>query len=264
VGAFYILGRIAGKVLGVACGAVQTRASNNLKKYGGCGLLSQAGVALGLALLIQDKNPKLGELVSTTIFSTVIFFEFIGPLAVRWSVVKSGEVKIIKLIHRDEGTPFRDTFWEIVVRLRHSLGLPVWKSRKFSGEIIVEHVMRTHIDVIHEDTHFDQLLKVIEHSRYNLFPIVNERGELTGMISFQDIRDILYDGLMQDLVIAKDIATPARAFIHSKATINDALDMFEKEKIDLLPVIDDQETKHLLGILTQRDVLAVFKEKKGG
>lgn len=264
VGAFYILGRIAGKVLGVACGAVQTRASNNLKKYGGCGLLSQAGVALGLALLIQDKNPKLGELVSTTIFSTVIFFEFIGPLAVRWSVVKSGEVKIIKLIHRDEGTPFRDTFWEIVVRLRHSLGLPVWKSRKFSGEIIVEHVMRTHIDVIHEDTHFDQLLKVIEHSRYNLFPIVNERGELTGMISFQDIRDILYDGLMQGLVIAKDIATPARAFIHSKATINDALDMFEKEKIDLLPVIDDQETKHLLGILTQRDVLAVFKEKKGG
>jgi Kef-type K+ transport system membrane component KefB/CBS domain-containing protein len=264
VGALYILGRIAGKVLGVVCGAVKTRASNNLKKYAGCGLLSQAGVALGLALLIQDKDPKLGEIVATTIFSTVIFFEFLGPLAVRWSVVKSGEVKVIKLIHRDEGTPFRDTFWEIVVRLRHSLGLPVWKSRKFSGEIIVEHVMRTHIEVIHEDTHFDQLLKVIEHSRYNLFPIVNERGELTGMISFQDIRDILYDGLMQDLVIAKDIATPARAFIHSKDTINDALDMFEKEKIDLLPVIDDQETKHLLGILTQRDVLAVFKEKKGG
>ena len=262
VGVLYIAGRIAGKILGVTCGAVQAQASQNLKKYGGCGLLAQAGVALGLALLIQDKDPRLGEIVSTTIFSTVIIFEILGPLAVRWSIVKSGEVKVIKLIHRDEGAPYRDSLREIIIRLRHSLGIPVWKSKQFTGEILVEHVMRTHIEVIHEETHLDQILKVIEHSRYNLFPMVNERGEFTGMISFQDIRDVLYDGVMKNLVIAKDIANPTGPFIHSKATIDEALDMFEREKIDLLPVIDDQETKHLIGILTQRDVLTVFKEKR--
>jgi len=166
------------------------------------------------------------------------------------------------LIHRDEGTPFRDTFREIILRLRHSLGIPLWKSKQFTGEVLVEHVMRTHIEVIYEETHLDQILKVIEHSRYNLFPVVNEIGEFTGMISFQDIRDVLYDGIMKDLVIAKDVANPAGPFIHSKATINEALDLFEVEKIDLLPVIDDQKTKHLIGVLTQRDVLAVFKRKK--
>ena len=262
VGVLYVAGRVAGKVLGVFYGAVQARASQNLKRYGGCGLLAQAGVALGLALLIEDRDQKLGEVVSTTIFSTVILFEILGPLAVRWSIVKSGEVKVIKLIHRDEGTPFRDTFREIILRLRYSLGIPVWKSKQFTGEVLVEHVMRTHVEVIHEETHLDQILKVIEHSRYNLFPVVNEIGEFTGMISFQDIRDVLYDGIMKDLVIAKDIANPAGPFIHSKATINEVLDLFEVEKIDLLPVIDDQETKHLLGILTQQDVLAVFKGKK--
>ena len=262
VGVLYVAGRVAGKVLGVFYGAVQARASQSLKRYGGCGLLAQAGVALGLALLIEDRDQKLGEVVSTTIFSTVIVFEILGPLAVRWSIVKSGEVKVIKLIHRDEGTPFRDTFREIILRLRHSLGIPLWKSKQFTGEVLVEHVMRTHIEVIHEETHLDQILKVIEHSRYNLFPVVNEIGEFTGMISFQDIRDVLYDGIMKDLVIAKDVANPAGPFIHSKATINEALDLFEVEKIDLLPVIDDQKTKHLIGVLTQRDVLAVFKGKK--
>ncbi len=262
VGVLYVAGRVAGKVLGVFYGAVQARASQSLKRYGGCGLLAQAGVALGLALLIEDRDQKLGEVVSTTIFSTVIVFEILGPLAVRWSIVKSGEVKVIKLIHRDEGTPFRDTFREIILRLRHSLGIPVWKSKQFTGEVLVEHVMRTHVEVIHEETHLDQILKVIEHSRYNLFPVVNEIGEFTGMISFQDIRDVLYDGIMKDLVIAKDVANPAGPFIHSKATINEALDLFELEKTDLLPVIDDRETKHLVGILTQRDVLAVFKGKK--
>lgn len=262
VGVLYVAGRVAGKVLGVFYGAVQARASQSLKRYGGCGLLAQAGVALGLALLIEDRDQKLGEVVSTTIFSTVIVFEILGPLAVRWSIVKSGEVKVIKLIHRDEGTPFRDTFREIILRLRHSLGIPLWKSKQFTGEVLVEHVMRTHIEVIHEETHLDQILKVIEHSRYNLFPVVNEIGEFTGMISFQDIRDVLYDGIMKDLVIARDVANPAGPFIHSKATINEALDLFEVEKIDLLPVIDDQKTKHLIGVLTQRDVLAVFKGKK--
>jgi Kef-type K+ transport system membrane component KefB/CBS domain-containing protein len=262
VGVLYVAGRVAGKVLGVFYGAVQARASQSLKRYGGCGLLAQAGVALGLALLIEDRDQKLGEVVSTTIFSTVIVFEILGPLAVRWSIVKSGEVKVIKLIHRDEGTPFRDTFREIILRLRHSLGIPLWKSKQFTGEVLVEHVMRTHVEVIHEETHLDQILKVIEHSRYNLFPVVNEIGEFTGMISFQDIRDVLYDGIMKDLVIAKDVANPAGPFIHSKATINEALDLFEVEKIDLLPVIDDQKTKHLIGVLTQRDVLAVFKGKK--
>ncbi len=262
VGVLYVAGRLAGKVLGVFYGAVKAQASQSLKRYGGCGLLAQAGVALGLALLIEDRDQKLGEVVSTTIFSTVIVFEILGPLAVRWSIVKSGEVKVIKLIHRDEGTPFRDTFREIILRLRYSLGIPVWKSKQFTGEVLVEHVMRTHVEVIHEETHLDQILKVIEHSRYNLFPVVNEIGEFTGMISFQDIRDVLYDGIMKDLVIAKDVANPAGPFIHSKATINEALDLFEVEKIDLLPVIDDRETKHLLGILTQQDVLAVFKGKK--
>ena len=262
VGVLYIAGRILGKVLGVAFGASQAKADRNLKKCGGLGLLAQAGVVLGLALLVQDKDPRLGEVVSTTILSTVIFFEILGPLAVRWSIVKSGEVKIIKLIHRDEGAPFRASLKEIINRFRLSLGIPEWKSKEFTGEILVEHVMRTHFEVIHEDAHFDQILKIIEHSRYNLFPVVNQKGEFTGMISFQDIRDVLYDGIMEDLIIAEDIANAAVPFIDSKATINEALNMFEREKIDLLPVIDDKESKKLLGILTQRDVLAVFKEKK--
>jgi len=67
---------------------------------------------------------------------------------------------------------------------------------------------------------------------------------------------------MKDLIIAEDIANATAPFIDSKAAINEALDMFERERIDLLPVIDDKESKKLLGILPQRDVLAVFKEKQ--
>jgi Kef-type K+ transport system membrane component KefB len=262
IGIFYIVGRLAGKVLGIAWGASQTRSCLYLKKYGGSGLLSQAGVVLGLTLLIQNQDPQLGQIVSTTILSTVIFFEILGPLALRWTIVKSGEVKIIKLIHRDEGAPLLDSVKEVIARLRFSLGIPVWKKEKFTGDILVKHVMRTHIETIHEDAHFDQLLKAIEHSRYNLFPVVNKEGLFIGMISFQDIREVLYDGFMKDLVIAKDIVNSLGPSISSETNLNEALDMFNRENIDILPVIDNPSAGHLVGILTQRDVLTVFKEKE--
>jgi Kef-type K+ transport system membrane component KefB len=264
VGVIYVVGRVSGKVLGVAFGAAQAGASQNLKKRGGLGLLAQAGVVLGLALLVQDKDPGLGEVVSTTILSTVIVFEILGPLAVRWSVVKSGEVKIIKLIHREEGAPFRASFSEVINRLRLSLGMPEWKTKEFTGDVLVEHIMRTHVEVIYDDAHFEKILKTIEHSRYNLFPVVNHKEAFTGIISFQDIRDVLYDGIMEDLIIAEDIVNTTIPSIDSKATLNEALDLFEKAKVDLLPVIDDKESKKLLGVVTQRDVLTVFKEKNKG
>ncbi len=74
--------------------------------------------------------------------------------------------------------------------------------------MLVEHIMRSHIEFVHEETHFDQILKVIEHSRYNLFPVVDANETFVGMISFQDVRDVLYDDTMKDLVIAKDIVNP--------------------------------------------------------
>ena len=258
----YCGARIVGKVVGVACGAKKAQAGYNLQKYGGCGLLAQGSVAVGLALLVLDKDQQLGQIVSTTIFSSIIIIEILGPFAVRWSIVKSGEVKIINLIHRDEGAPFREFLKDTVIRLRTAFGMSLWKNKHGTGEILVEHIMRTHIEAFHEEIHFNQILKVIEHSRYNIFPVVNKRDELTGMISFKDISDVLYDAMMKDLVIAKDIATPTEAFIRSKATISEALDLFEREKVDILPVVDNWEKKHLLGIVTQRDVLAVFKEKK--
>ncbi len=54
----------------------------------------------------------------------------------------------------------------------------------------------------------------------------------------------------------------AGLFIHSKAIIDEAFDIFKREIVYLLPVIDDQETRHLLGIVTQVDVLTIFKEVK--
>ncbi|MGM0681838.1 MAG: cation:proton antiporter, partial [Thermodesulfobacteriota bacterium] len=64
------------------------------------GILSQAGVAIGLALLASQELAKisgeadlLGGQVLTVISASSIIFEFIGPLGAKFALTRAGEVK---------------------------------------------------------------------------------------------------------------------------------------------------------------------------
>ena len=70
-----------------------------IKKYLGLGILSQAGVAIGLAMLVSQEFSKYGAagmevsiLVMNTIAATTIIFEIIGPLATKHAITKAGEI----------------------------------------------------------------------------------------------------------------------------------------------------------------------------
>jgi len=100
IGIVYIFTRSAGKISGARLGAVLGGADDKIRKYLGPGLLSQAGVAVGLSLLVfQDFQDLPGEhstLIAhsavTTIAATCIFFEIIGPILTKRVLKKAGEI----------------------------------------------------------------------------------------------------------------------------------------------------------------------------
>jgi Kef-type K+ transport system membrane component KefB len=99
IGIFYILSRTGGLMGGSYLGGVITRAPRTIKNYLGMGILSQAGVAIGLSLLISKefgsfggKGNELAILIINTIAATTIFFELIGPITTKIAIFKAGEV----------------------------------------------------------------------------------------------------------------------------------------------------------------------------
>lgn len=99
IGLMYILGRSVGLVSGAWVGATLGRAEKVIQKYLGFGILSQAGVAIGLALAVKQEFTPLGALgaeigaaVITTITATSIFFELIGPILTKHALEKAGEI----------------------------------------------------------------------------------------------------------------------------------------------------------------------------
>jgi Kef-type K+ transport system membrane component KefB len=98
IGVVYIVSRTAGKMLGAYTGARLTRVPDVIRKYLGLGTLSQAGVAIGLALLVVREfsdlpgGRELGIMVITTVAAADIIFEIIGPITTKIAIQKAGEI----------------------------------------------------------------------------------------------------------------------------------------------------------------------------
>ena len=106
IGLVYIIGRSVGLVGGARLGATFGHVEEKIKKYVGMGILSQAGVAIGLALIVGKDFAGLGAIneagishgteigikVITTITATCIFFEIIGPILTKIALEKAGEI----------------------------------------------------------------------------------------------------------------------------------------------------------------------------
>ncbi len=80
----YVLARLAGKIGGARIGAIFSKDLPKRSRQSiGMALTPQAGVAIGLAILAEEKLPIEDGVVITLILSTVIFFELIGPVLVK-------------------------------------------------------------------------------------------------------------------------------------------------------------------------------------
>jgi hypothetical protein len=106
LGLVYIVGRSLGLVYGAKLGALVGRAEPKIRKYLGWGILSQAGVAIGLSLIVKHDfagigaadasgaahGDLLGATVITTVTATCIFFEIVGPILTKVALTRAGEL----------------------------------------------------------------------------------------------------------------------------------------------------------------------------
>ncbi|MHA2305203.1 MAG: cation:proton antiporter, partial [Candidatus Hodarchaeales archaeon] len=100
IGIIYMATRTVAKMIGASLGAFFSNAETVVQKYLGSCLLSQAGVALGLAVLISEHLAKFGTeaaqwglFILNTITATTIIFQIFGPIAIKWAIDKSGEAR---------------------------------------------------------------------------------------------------------------------------------------------------------------------------
>jgi Trk K+ transport system NAD-binding subunit len=86
--------RALGISLGAFSGARLAGESRELQRFAGIGLITQAGIALGLAREAAVEFPALGDSFATMIISVVVLNEIFGPMFLKTALNRTGEAAV--------------------------------------------------------------------------------------------------------------------------------------------------------------------------
>jgi Kef-type K+ transport system membrane component KefB len=94
---FLVIVRLVMNYIGNYVGAAFAGESDEVKRYSWMGYIGQAGIALGLGLIIEKSLPEeYGNFFLTILISTVVINEMIGPILLKLTFVKAGETHMEK------------------------------------------------------------------------------------------------------------------------------------------------------------------------
>ncbi|MGA9253482.1 MAG: cation:proton antiporter [Roseobacter sp.] len=79
IGLGYVVLRIASRIIGAWLGSVIGKAPRVERPWFGVALLSQAGVAVGIALIAAEEFPQYADTILAVTIGTTVIFELIGP-----------------------------------------------------------------------------------------------------------------------------------------------------------------------------------------
>lgn len=93
LGGVYVAGRMAGKFGGAWIGSRMAGVPAAIRGPLEMSMFSQAGLAIGLTLAIEQRFPELAPTVNTIVLASVVVFEIIGPLSARIALARTGEIR---------------------------------------------------------------------------------------------------------------------------------------------------------------------------
>jgi len=144
--------------------------------------------------------------------------------------------------------------------IRRGINIKAGKEVNVLKSIPVKNVMNPEVETIPESLSLGKLVRKISKSKYNSFPVVNDMDELTGMFSFFDYREVLYDENLKDLVLAKELATQNVVTVSIEDNLATALEKITADDFSILPVVSQDNPLKLLGILTRRNILEAYDQ----
>ena len=142
--------------------------------------------------------------------------------------------------------------------VRKGIDIKAGREVNIMKSLLVEDAMITEVDSIAEDMHLKELLKLTFASRHTSFPVVDKKGLLSGIVTLHDFKEVIWEEGLGDLIIVKDISIPEVITVTKGESLDDALGKIGFRNIEQLPVVDEENTRKIIGILSQRDIFAAY------
>ncbi|MGD0340385.1 MAG: chloride channel protein [Bacteroidales bacterium] len=101
------------------------------------------------------------------------------------------------------------------------------------------------------------LVKVISKSKRNIFPVVDQYNILDGVVSLDEVREIMFNHDLYDTVLIRDLMTIPPSYIDKRENIETVMDTFRKTGAWNLPVLDEG---YYIGFISKSRIYSTYRE----
>ena len=126
---------------------------------------------------------------------------------------------------------------------------------------VVDVVKPRPVAVVGERMPLDQLVEVMANSTQIYFPVVDLGGRVTGILSINDIREVMFEESVQHLIVAKDVATPNVVRVFWQDSLQDVLDKMVRLNVDELPVVKEDAPDAIVAMISKRDIIGYYHSR---
>jgi len=132
------------------------------------------------------------------------------------------------------------------------------KDRLVLNQINIKKMIEKDLLKIHPDAKLSELVALVKKSRRNIFPVVDEKEELMGIVTLDDIRDKMFDKEYQENVVVKSIMHKPPGFVSSNEKMQSVMNKFQLTQAWNLPVIDDGK---YVGFVSKSRIFNAYRMK---
>ncbi len=128
--------------------------------------------------------------------------------------------------------------------------------------IKVGKVISEDVDFISEQANVNQLLEIFSMSEGRFyFPVIDETGRMTGIVSLQDVKNILHDKDLRLNARVGDICARKVVVLTPDDNLHDAITLFDSKGIEEIPVVESADNRWVVGMLKRRDGIVAYNHE---
>lgn len=104
----------------------------------------------------------------------------------------------------------------------------------------------------------EELVELIKTTDDLVFPVLNEKGQLQGLIDVAEIRSVIFSPFKIKYTSIQEVMQPPKEIIFYDETMETIMDKFENSQTQILPVLKDGK---FIGFMAKISILEKYREK---
>ncbi len=130
------------------------------------------------------------------------------------------------------------------------------------SSIKVKDVMRRDFIPVRDRVNLKEFLELVINGGGGFYyPVVDSNGDMLGIISLQDMRKVLFEDYIKEVVTVGELATEEVLVLTPEDNLTTAMKHFALMDIEEIPVVAPDNRKKVVGMLRRGDVIAVYNRE---